>query len=278
MWIPFSHKQIGFGVDEEFPLAGRKLIGTWYLFGRDLNVFTFLSGVTSSADGATAEVAAVADDSSVVIAAADREAVQVDAVAVPVVGDAELDGTVTTGDSLGENTSGSIGAVHVQVGEVVAVGTDRDITTGDGDVDGERIVEARRAKLHLGEVTLGEGELGEVDGGGTRGVGMDEAPVFDDEDVALGHLFALGHLLEANRDGIAESTSQRGDGSEASLHKQLSLGEVVRASALFARHRTHDGFALPERANDGADFAGETVKDAFLNFTHSCKSFELVIE
>lgn len=234
--------------------------------------------MTSLLDVAGTEVAGFGEHALVFVSAANGEAPDMDAVTVPVAGDGGDDALVAASDGLGEETCASLGAVDEDVHQVAAVGTNGHIAAGDGSLHSERSVELDTAELGLGQVALGDFELGEVDGGAAGGVGVDERPVFDDEDVAFGHLFALGDLLEANQSGLAESTSQRGDGSETSLHKLLSLGEVVRASVFFARHRTHDGFALPERTTDGADFADESVEDAFLNFTHSCKSFELVIE
>ena len=222
------------------------------------------------ADGAGAEVAGVGDEALVVGAAADGEAVEVDAVAVPVGGDADFGAFLDAEDGLGEDAGLGLGAVDEDVGFVGRVGADDGGIVVDGNVDLEGVGEGGGAELDFGEVALGDDEVFVVDGGGTGGVGVDAVPVEVDEDVAFGGAFAAGDFVEAESDGGDELAGEGADGTEAGADELLGLGvEVVDLTFVGA----HDGLAFPEGADDGADFSDESVKDSLLYFSHDLVGF-----
>ena len=104
---------------------------------------------------------------------------------------------------------------------------------------------------------------------------MDAVPVEADEYVALSELTAARNVAEATLDGGEELTGEGANASEASADKLLRLGVGVMNGFLVG---THNSFAFPVSTDDGTDFADEAVENTHLNFTHSCKSFWLVIE
>lgn len=222
------------------------------------------------ADGGSAEVAAVGDAASVVGASADGEAVDVDAVAVPVGGHVDLGVFLGTEDRLREDTGFGLGAVDEDIGFVGSVGADGGGVVGDGHVDLEGVGGGDGAELDFGEITLSDDEVLVVDGHAARSVGVDVVPVEADEDVALGELTAARDVAEATLDGGEELTGEGADASEASADELLRLGVGVMNVFLVG---THNSLAFPVSTDDGTDFADEAVEDTHLNFTHSCKSF-----
>ena len=224
-----------------------------------------------SANRPAAEVAAVADEAGIVDAGADTEAVDVDAVAVPVGGHADLGAFLDTEDRLREDAGLGLGAVDEDIGFVGGVGADDGGVVADGDVDLEGIGGGDGTELNLGEVALGDDEVLVVDGGGTRSVGVDAVPVHLDEDVAFGGAAAASHLEEAQADGREEGTGQAVDGTEAGADELLRLAVTVVHLALVGAHHR---FAFPKRTHNGSYFSNESVKDSPTNFCHNFKCFK----
>ena len=238
-------------------------------------VFSYTPSRLYLGDGAGTEVAAVGGDASElgVPGGAFGEAVDMDAVAVPVGGDGNRGGGVATLFRAVEDTGASLGAVHEDEGLVVDVGTDDRGVVVDGDVDLQRVVEGGVAELDFGEVTPCDDQVLVVDSCAAGDVAVDVAEVFADENVAFGHLARASDVGESFTDSREECTSETTCTSEADAIEPLVDGVGVTDDAFVA---THYGFAFPERADHGADFSDESVKDSLLNFTHSVKEFWLV--
>ena len=230
-------------------------------------VFSYTPSRLYLGDGAGTEVAAVGEDASElgVLCAALGEAVDVDAVAVPVGRDGDVDFLVDAHAS-GENASASLGAVNEDFGDVGAVRANHRGAVVDGDINLQRVLEGGVAVLDFGEVTPCDDQVLVVDSCAAGDVGLDVTPVFADEDVAFGHLARASHDGETFADSHEECTSETANASEANAIEPLVDGVGVTDDAFVA---THYGFAFPERADHGADFSDESVKDSLLNFTHS---------
>ena len=217
-------------------------------------------------DGPGAEVAGVGDVAEVVGAAADGEAVDVDAVAVPVVGDEEDDFLVGAFLGLGEEALAGLGVVDEEVGVVVGIGADDRGAVGQGDGDLEGVFEGGGAELDLGEVSAGDLELVVVDGGGAGGGGMDVVPVGADEDVALGGASAASYPSETQTNGREEGGRKTVDGTETGADEELGLAVGITNLAFVAAHHR---LAFPKGTDYGSDFSDESVKDSLLYFSHN---------
>ena len=191
--------------------------------------------------------------------------------AVPISRNADGDGLVGAFLRCAQHTCRGLGAVHEHVHEVFGVSSDHAGGVRHGAAHFERFGEDGAAELCFGKISLCDYEFGIVDGGAARGVGRDVGPVDLHEVVAFGDFLRASDVFEANANGTDKRARQIADGAEASAHQLLSFGLGVADLALVS---AHDGFALPERANDGSNLTHKTVEDTHLNFTHSSRSFD----
>ena len=104
----------------------------------------------------------------------------------------------------------------------------------------------------------------ERDGGAGAGDGLGKVVAHGGIELGLGR----GVMAVADVDESERRAEEAADESEAGAAGLLggSVGVVYMIG-----DRAHDVAALPESANDGADFAGETTEDALFDDTHDCK-------
>ena len=135
---------------------------------------------------------------------------------------------------------------------------------GDGGGMVGAYSDGRRADIEL--QTLGQRDLVVVERYRGAGAGDGLGKVVADGGIELGlgrGVMAVADVDESER--RAEEAADEGEAGAAGL-----LGGSVGVVYMIG-DRAHDVAALPESANDGADFAGETTEDALFDDTHDCK-------
>ena len=142
------------------------------------------------------------------------------------------------------------------------------VGVGDGDFDTEGFGEGGVAEEDVGEGAAGNLKLGVVDGGGTRGVGMDAVPVGLEEEVAGEGALGVGEMSVAEVDGGTEGVHEAVDSLETSADELLLFRVAVLDEGVVS---AKDLTAFPEVADGGTEFSDLRAHVALRVFGHSCK-------
>lgn len=224
-----------------------------------------------SADVAGTDVGTVAHHAFVVETGAEGEAPHVHLHAVPVGRHIGTDATLAALDGGRQHAALGIGTVDEEKHLVVEARLGALLVRGEGDIDLLGSVELRGAEAHTRQGTVGDDEVGIVDSHRVDGVGVYRLPVLLHEDVALRGAALGGVVAKADVGGRHEGRRQVGEGGETSTDEHLGSVLAVTDAADVS---THHGDALPERTNDGAHLAKETIQNSTIDCCHNFKCFK----